>query len=73
MVEGLGLETVGVEFDRKGIKTSDEGKTNVPGIWACGDVTGRMMLAHAATREGVAAVHNMVGKKIMFATIRSLP
>jgi dihydrolipoamide dehydrogenase len=63
VVEGLGLETVGVDFDRKGIKTSDQGKTNVPGIWACGDVTGRHMLAHVATREGVAAVHNMVGKK----------
>jgi dihydrolipoamide dehydrogenase len=63
VVEGLGLETVGVEFGRKGIKTSDEGKTNVPGIWACGDVTGRLMLAHVATREGVAAVHNMVGKE----------
>jgi dihydrolipoamide dehydrogenase len=63
VVEGLGLEMVGVEFSRKGIKTSDEGKTNVPGIWACGDVTGRLMLAHAATREGVAAVHNIVGKE----------
>jgi dihydrolipoamide dehydrogenase len=62
MVEGLGLENAGVDFDRKGIKTSDEGKTSVPGIWACGDVTGRRLLAHAATREGVAAVHNMAGK-----------
>ena len=62
-VEGLGLEALGIEFDRKGIKASDQGKTNVPGIWACGDVTGRLMLAHAATREGVAAVHNIVGKE----------
>jgi dihydrolipoamide dehydrogenase len=63
VIEGIGLEEVGVDFDRKGIKTSDQGKTNVPGIWACGDVTGRRMLAHVATREGVAAVHNMAGKK----------
>ena len=63
MVEGLGLETIGVEFDRKGIRTSDQGNTSMPGIWACGDVTGRLMLAHAATREGVAAVHNIAGKE----------
>ena len=35
----------------------------MPGIWACGDVTGRRMLAHAATREGIVAVNNMFGKK----------
>jgi dihydrolipoamide dehydrogenase len=57
----LGLEQAGVDFDRKGIKTSDQGRTNVPGIWACGDVTGRRLLAHAATREGLVAVDNMFG------------
>jgi dihydrolipoamide dehydrogenase len=62
-VDGLGLETSGVEYDRKGIKTSDQGKTNIAGIWACGDVTGRRLLAHAATREGIVAVHNMFGVK----------
>ena len=35
----------------------------MPGIWACGDVTGRRMLAHAATREGIVAVNNMFGGK----------
>ncbi len=62
VIENLGLAEIGVDFDRKGIKTSDRGKTNVPGIWACGDVTGRRMLAHAATREGLVAVNNMFGK-----------
>src|SRR5207342_989038 len=62
-VSDLGLEEVGVDFNRRGIRTSDQGKTSVPGIWACGDVTGRRMLAHAATREGIVAVHNMFGKK----------
>ena len=62
-VEGLGLEELGVDFSRKGVKTSELGKTNVPGLWACGDVTGRRMLAHAATREGIVAVNNMFGKK----------
>ncbi|HEY3439292.1 MAG TPA: dihydrolipoyl dehydrogenase [Paludibaculum sp.] len=62
LVEGLGLAELGVDFDRKGIKTSERGRTNVPGIWACGDVTGRRLLAHAATREGLVAVNNMFGK-----------
>ncbi|MGO9260834.1 MAG: dihydrolipoyl dehydrogenase [Bryobacteraceae bacterium] len=62
-VDELGLEKVGVDFSSKGVKTSDQGKTNVPGVWACGDVTGRRMLAHAATREGLVAVNNMFGKK----------
>jgi dihydrolipoamide dehydrogenase len=62
-VQDLGLEAAGVDFSPKGIKTSDQGKTTVPGVWACGDVTGRRMLAHAATREGIVAVNNMFGKK----------
>jgi dihydrolipoamide dehydrogenase len=62
-VQDLGLEEVGVDFAARGVKTSDQGKTSVPGIWACGDVTGRCMLAHAATREGIVAVNNMFGKK----------
>jgi len=63
VVDGFGLEEVGVDFGPKGVKTSDLGKTNVAGVWACGDVTGRRMLAHAATREGIVAVNNMFGKK----------
>ena len=63
VVDGLGLEEAGVDFDRRGIRTSDQGKTNVPGVWACGDVTGRRLLAHAATREGIVAVNNMFGRR----------
>lgn len=62
-VQALGLEELGVDFSPKGIRTSELGKTNIPGIWACGDVTGRRMLAHAATREGIVAVNNMFGKR----------
>jgi dihydrolipoyl dehydrogenase len=62
-VKRLGLEDIGIDFTGKGVRTDDFGKTNVPGIWACGDVTGRRMLAHAATREGIVAVNNMFGKK----------
>jgi len=62
VLQGIGLEEAGVVFDRRGIKTDEFGKTNVPGIWACGDCTGRCLLAHAATREGIVAVNNMFGK-----------
>ena len=61
VIEGLGLDEAGVCDDRRGIKTDEYGKTNVGGIWACGDVTGRCLLAHAATREGLVAVANMFG------------
>ena len=61
VLKGIGLEEAGIVFDRKGIKTDEFGKTNVPGIWACGDCTGRCLLAHAATREGIVAVNNMFG------------
>jgi dihydrolipoamide dehydrogenase len=61
VIQELGLEEAGVDFGPRGIRTSDRGKTNIAGIWACGDVTGRRMLAHAATREGQVAVNNMFG------------
>ncbi|MBN1479237.1 dihydrolipoyl dehydrogenase [candidate division KSB1 bacterium] len=63
VVHNLGLEDVGVDFDTRGIKVDQRGKTNIPSIWACGDVTGRCLLAHAATREGIVAVNNMFGRK----------
>jgi dihydrolipoamide dehydrogenase len=62
VLDGLGLQEAGIDYDRKGIKVNEQGRTNVPGIWACGDVTGRRQLAHAATREGIVAVNNMLGK-----------
>lgn len=63
VVHNLGLEEVGVDFETRGIKVDQRGKTNISSIWACGDVTGRCLLAHAATREGIVAVKNMFGKK----------
>jgi dihydrolipoamide dehydrogenase len=61
IVEGLDLETAGVDFDRKGVKVDDRMRTNVPGIWAAGDITGRSMLAHSASRMGEVAVADMFG------------
>ncbi|MGD0372179.1 MAG: dihydrolipoyl dehydrogenase [Candidatus Dormibacteria bacterium] len=61
VVAGLGLDEVGIDFSLAGVRISDRGETSVPGLWACGDVTGRHMLAHAATREGIVAVNSMFG------------
>ncbi|MGC8627441.1 MAG: dihydrolipoyl dehydrogenase [Acidimicrobiales bacterium] len=62
VVDGVGLEEAGVDFSAKGVRVDEHGKTNVPWVWACGDVTGKYMLAHVATREGIAAVNAMFGK-----------
>jgi pyruvate/2-oxoglutarate dehydrogenase complex dihydrolipoamide dehydrogenase (E3) component len=47
-VEGLGLETVGVEFDKKGVKVNDRLQTTNPHIYACGDICSRYQFTHAA-------------------------
>ncbi len=60
---GIGLESVGVLTERGAIVTDECSRTNVPGIWAAGDVNGKSMLAHTAYREGEVAVNNMLGKK----------
>ena len=60
---GIGLETIGVEIDRPGIVTDDRCRTNVPGVWAVGDVNGHHMLAHTAYREAEVAVNDLLGKE----------
>lgn len=60
---GLGLEELGVIMERGAIVTDEFCKTNVPGVWAAGDVNGKIMLAHTAYREGEVAVNNMFGGK----------
>ena len=59
-LKGYGLENTGVEFDR-GIKVDDHMRTNVPGIYAAGDVTGFSLLAHTASREAEVAIANILG------------
>jgi len=76
--QNLGLETVGVETDRRGfIPVNDrlqvlaQGEP-IPHLWAIGDATGKMMLAHAASAQGIVAVENMVGRERQ-ANYRSIP
>ena len=61
-VEALALEAAGIGYDAKGIKTDGNMRTNVPGIYAIGDVNGRCMLAHAATMQGIRAVNDILGR-----------
>jgi dihydrolipoyl dehydrogenase len=60
-VENLGLEKVGVKTDRGVVVIDGYGKTNVPGIYAIGDVAGPPMLAHKAEHEGVVCVEAIKG------------
>ncbi len=62
-VENLGLERLGVKIDRGAIAIDGYGRTNVPGIYAIGDVAGPPMLAHKAEHEGVVCVEAIKGLK----------
>ena len=68
-ISGYGLESLGVEMLLNrggkpcGIKVDDRMRTNVPGVYAAGDVTGFSMLAHTASREGEVAVNNILRRQ----------
>ncbi len=60
-IEDLGLEVAGVRVEKTGIPVNAQMQTNVPGIYAIGDVTGGMQLAHVASQGGEVAVENALG------------
>jgi dihydrolipoamide dehydrogenase len=61
--KGLGLEEVGVKLNERGMIEIDERMaTNVPGIWAIGDVTGKLMLAHVGSAQGIICAENLAGE-----------
>ncbi len=72
-VEELGLTSARVQFDKKGIKVNDRLQTNVPHVYAVGDVTGGILLAHVAMHEGVVAVENALGhaRRMNYAAVPS--
>ena len=59
--ENIGLEAMGVEMDRGFLKTDPMCRTNVPGLWAIGDITAPPWLAHKASHEGVIAAEAIAG------------
>jgi len=60
--EGLGLESVGLATDKRGMLENHEHRSDVPGIWVIGDVTSGPMLAHKAEDEAIACVELIAGK-----------
>ncbi len=61
VVKGLNLDGIGIDFDKKGIKVDLNFETNVKGIYAVGDVNGKIMLAHAASHQGILAAEKIMG------------
>ena len=59
--ENIGLEALGVNMDRGFLKTDPMCRTNVPGLWAIGDITAPPWLAHKASHEGVIAAETIAG------------
>jgi dihydrolipoamide dehydrogenase len=62
-VQGIGLENIGVDFSPKGVRIDQYCRTNVPNVYAAGDITGFSLLAHTASREGEVAINHILGRK----------
>ena len=61
--QGCGIENLNVYMERGAIVTDEHMQTNIPGVYAIGDVNGKIMLAHTAYREAEVAVNHILGKK----------
>lgn len=70
----IGLKEVGVNLDKRGfIKIDDRMATNVQGIWAIGDVTGKLLLAHVASAQGIVCAENIAGVETIKFDYRMMP
>ncbi len=70
----LGLEQAGVKLTERGfIEIDDRMATNLPGVWAIGDVTGKLMLAHVASAMGVVCAENIAGVETVSLTYENMP
>ncbi len=72
-LENLGLEEVGVKTDKDKVIVDDFGKTNVPGVYAIGDITKGPALAHVASAEGIICVEKIAGKNPEALNYNNLP
>ena len=61
----IDVQRLGIELDKGAIKVDEKMRTNIPGIYAVGDVVGKIMLAHVASREGIVAVENISGTEVL--------
>jgi dihydrolipoamide dehydrogenase len=71
--ENIGLEKVGVRVERGAIVTDGHMRTNVPNIYAIGDVTAKMMLAHVASAQGVVAAETIAGAETVELDYGAIP
>jgi dihydrolipoamide dehydrogenase len=71
--EGIGLEEIGVEVERGYVTIDDAMRTNVPGVYAIGDVTGKLALAHVASAQGIVAVETIAGVETVALDYEMLP
>ena len=72
--QNLGLEDLGVEISDRGMIQIDERmSTNVPGIWAIGDVTGKLMLAHVGSAMGIICAENIAGTETITLNYEMMP
>ena len=71
--DNLGLEALGVTLEKGFIQIDDRMQTNVPGIWAIGDVTGKTGWAHTASAQGVVAAENIAGHESVVLDYASMP
>ena len=72
-VENLNLDAIGVKNERGFIPVDDYYRTNVPGVYAIGDITGPPLLAHVASHEGTICVENIAGKNPHTLDYNSIP
>ena len=71
---GIGLEEIGVRMDRRGVIEVDGlCRTSVPGVYAIGDVNGRMMLAHVASAQGILVADHIAGKPVRQLNMNHIP
>jgi dihydrolipoamide dehydrogenase len=72
--KGLGLETVGVKISDRGmVEVNEKMQTNIPGIWAIGDVTGKLMLAHVGSAMGIICAENIAGAETITLDYEMMP
>jgi len=72
--KGLGLEEVGVKINERGfVEVNEKMQTNVPGIWAIGDLTGKLMLAHVGSAMGIICAENIAGVETVTLDYEMMP
>jgi len=72
--KNIGLEEVGVQIDERGfVSINEKMATNIPGIWAIGDVTGKLMLAHVGSAMGIVAAEQIAGLETQVLDYEMMP